>query len=71
MHLKQEELGDRRWAKNRTTVNNYLRLLKLPQLFQAAIRDQNYLWECESIDNGRGLLIKPSLPFSTKRFTEE
>ncbi|MDF2157433.1 ParB/RepB/Spo0J family partition protein [Algoriphagus sp. CAU 1675] len=36
--LKQEELGDR-VGKNRTTVNNYLRLLKLPPTIQAAIRD--------------------------------
>lgn len=37
--LKQEELGDR-VGKNRTTVNNYLRLLKLPPTIQTAIRDQ-------------------------------
>lgn len=37
--LKQEELGDR-VGKNRTTVNNYLRLLKLPPSIQGAIRDQ-------------------------------
>ncbi|HXA00548.1 MAG TPA: ParB/RepB/Spo0J family partition protein [Cytophagaceae bacterium] len=37
-HLKQEELGDR-VSKNRTTVNNYLRLLKLPPDIQAALRD--------------------------------
>ncbi len=36
--LKQEELGDR-VGKNRTTVNNYLRLLKLPPDIQAAVRD--------------------------------
>lgn len=36
--LKQEELGDR-VGKNRTTVNNYLRLLKLPHDIQAALRD--------------------------------
>lgn len=36
--LKQEELGDR-VGKNRTTVNNYLRLLKLPPDIQAALRD--------------------------------
>ena len=38
--LKQEELGTR-VGKNRTTVNNYLRLLKLPPDIQAGIRDQN------------------------------
>lgn len=36
--LKQEELGDR-VSKNRSTVTNYLRLLKLPPTIQAAIRD--------------------------------
>lgn len=38
-NLKQEELGDR-VGKKRSTVNNYLRLLKLPPDIQAAIRDQ-------------------------------
>lgn len=38
--LKQEELGDR-VGKNRTTVNNYLRLLRLPPDIQAGIRDKN------------------------------
>jgi ParB family chromosome partitioning protein len=37
-HLKQEELGDR-VGKNRSTVTNYLRLLKLPPDIQAALRD--------------------------------
>jgi len=37
-NLKQEELGTR-VGKNRTTVNNYLRLLKLPPVIQASIRD--------------------------------
>ncbi|MFN8357082.1 MAG: ParB/RepB/Spo0J family partition protein [Spirosomataceae bacterium] len=36
--LKQEELGER-VGKNRTTVNNYIRLLKLPPMVQAALRD--------------------------------
>ena len=36
--LKQEELGDR-VGKNRTTVTNYLRLLKLPPDIQIALRD--------------------------------
>jgi ParB family chromosome partitioning protein len=36
--LKQEELGDR-VGKNRTTVNNYIRLLKLPVELQVALRD--------------------------------
>jgi ParB family chromosome partitioning protein len=38
-HLKQEELGDR-VSKNRSTVTNYLRLLRLPPVVQAAIRDE-------------------------------
>lgn len=36
--LKQDELGDR-VGKNRTTVTNYLRLLKLPPDIQIAVRD--------------------------------
>lgn len=36
--LKQEDLGDR-VGKKRSTVTNYLRLLKLPPDIQAAIRD--------------------------------
>lgn len=38
-NLKQEELGER-VGKKRTTVNNYLRLLKLPPDIQAALRDK-------------------------------
>ncbi len=38
-NLKQEELGDR-VGKNRSTVTNYLRLLKLPPDIQIALRDQ-------------------------------
>lgn len=37
-NLNQEQLGDR-VGKNRSTVNNYLRLLRLPDNIQAAIRD--------------------------------
>jgi ParB family chromosome partitioning protein len=36
--LKQEQLGDR-VGKKRTTVNNYLRLLRLPPDIQIAVRD--------------------------------
>ncbi len=36
--LNQEQLGER-VGKNRSTVNNYLRLLKLPDNIQVAIRD--------------------------------
>lgn len=38
-NLKQEQLGER-VGKNRTTVTNYLRLLKLPPVIQISIRDQ-------------------------------
>lgn len=37
-NLKQEQLGDR-VGKKRSTVNNYLRLLKLPPDVQVALRD--------------------------------
>ncbi len=37
-NLKQEDLGDR-VGKKRSTITNYLRLLKLPPDIQAAIRD--------------------------------
>ena len=37
-NLKAEQLGER-VGKNRTTVSNYLRLLKLPPAIQASIRD--------------------------------
>ena len=63
-NLKQEELGDR-VGKNRTTVNNYLRLLKLPPTIQAAIRDQQIsmgharaLINVESIDNQLAIFKK-------------
>ena len=38
-NLKQEQLGER-VGKNRSTVTNYLRLLKLPPAIQVSIRDQ-------------------------------
>mgnify|MGYP001040778795 CR=1 FL=1 len=38
-NLKQEQLGER-VGKNRSTVTNYLRLLKLPPTIQISIRDQ-------------------------------
>lgn len=37
-NLKQDQLGER-VSKNRSTVTNYLRLLKLPPAIQAGIRD--------------------------------
>ncbi|WP_462264451.1 ParB/RepB/Spo0J family partition protein [Mucilaginibacter sp.] len=39
-NLKQEQLGER-VSKNRSTITNYLRLLKLPPMIQASIRDGN------------------------------
>ncbi|PRY51436.1 ParB family chromosome partitioning protein [Arcticibacter pallidicorallinus] len=39
-NLKQEELGDR-VSKNRSTVTNYIRLLRLPPVIQASIRDNH------------------------------
>ena len=38
-NIKQDELGDR-VGKNRSTITNYLRLLKLPPDIQIALRDQ-------------------------------
>ncbi len=38
--LKQEELGER-VGKKRSTVNNYIRLLRLPPQIQAGIRDEH------------------------------
>ncbi len=49
-NLKQEELGDR-VGKNRTTVNNYLRLLKLPAKVQAGLLDKSL-----SMGHARALL---------------
>ena len=37
-NLKQDEVGER-VSKNRSTVNNYLRLLKLPDSIQLALKD--------------------------------
>jgi ParB family chromosome partitioning protein len=37
--LKQDELGER-VGKNRTTVNNYLRLLRLPDSVQLALKEK-------------------------------
>ncbi|MEO0471895.1 MAG: ParB/RepB/Spo0J family partition protein [Bacteroidota bacterium] len=46
LKLKQSELGDK-VGKNRSSVTNYLRLLKLPETIQTALRDG-------SISNGHG-----------------
>ncbi len=54
-NLKQEELGDR-VSKNRSTVTNYLRLLKLPPVIQAAIRDGQL-----SMGHARALINVPEI----------
>jgi ParB family transcriptional regulator, chromosome partitioning protein len=54
-NLKQEELGDR-VGKNRTTVNNYLRLLKLPPDIQIALRDNKI-----SMGHARALITMDSV----------
>ncbi len=54
-HLKQEELGER-VSKNRSTVANYLRLLKLPPVIQAAIRDGQL-----SMGHARALINVPEI----------
>lgn len=68
-NLKQEELGER-VGKNRTTVNNYLRLLKLPPDIQAAIRDQKI-----SMGHARALInienIEDQLAIFSKVLAEE
>ncbi len=54
-NLKQEELGER-VSKNRSTVTNYLRLLKLPPVIQAAIRDGQL-----SMGHARSLINVPEI----------
>jgi ParB family chromosome partitioning protein len=49
-NLKQEELGDR-VGKKRSTVNNYLRLLKLPPDIQVGLKDKKL-----SIGHARALI---------------
>ena len=54
--LKQDELGGR-VGKNRSTVNNYLRLLKLPPDIQAGIRDKKI-----SMGHARALITIDDIP---------
>jgi ParB family transcriptional regulator, chromosome partitioning protein len=61
-NLKQEELGDR-VGKNRTTVNNYIRLLKLPPTIQAALRDNQI-----SMGHARALITIEDLESQMKIF---
>jgi ParB family chromosome partitioning protein len=75
--LKQEELGER-LGKKRTTVTNYLRLLKLPPDIQAAIRDQKIsmghakaILAVEEIDKQLAILSKVLENDLSVRATEE
>jgi ParB family transcriptional regulator, chromosome partitioning protein len=61
-NLKQEELGDR-VGKNRTTVNNYIRLLKLPPTIQASLRDNQI-----SMGHARALITIDDLESQLKIF---
>ncbi len=61
-NLKQEELGER-VGKNRTTVNNYIRLLKLPPTIQAALRDNQI-----SMGHARALITIDDLETQLKMF---
>ncbi|MEQ9423283.1 MAG: ParB/RepB/Spo0J family partition protein [Cyclobacteriaceae bacterium] len=62
--LKQEELGDR-VGKNRSTVNNYLRLLKLPPDIQAGVRDGKI-----SMGHARALVNIESVDLQLEIFQE-
>jgi ParB family transcriptional regulator, chromosome partitioning protein len=59
-NLKQDELGER-VGKNRTTVTNYLRLLKLPPDIQIALRDNKlsmgHARAIISVENADGQLL--------------
>lgn len=61
-NLKQEELGDR-VGKKRTTVTNYLRLLKLPPDIQDAIRDEQI-----SMGHARALINIENIDFQLTVF---
>ena len=65
--LKQDELGER-VGKNRTTVNNYIRLLKLPPVIQAALRDDQI-----SMGHARAIIniINPEIQLKIFRRTVE
>ncbi|WP_448518120.1 ParB/RepB/Spo0J family partition protein [Rhodoflexus sp.] len=68
-NLKQEELGER-VGKNRSTVTNYLRLLKLPPNIQAGVRDRKI-----SMGHARALInidnIDAQLAIFAKIISEE
>lgn len=60
--LKQEEMADR-VGKKRTTVTNYLRLLKLPPDIQAAIRDKKL-----SMGHARAIINIENVDFQLEIF---
>jgi ParB family chromosome partitioning protein len=62
--LKQEDLGDR-VGKNRSTVTNYLRLLKLPPVIQAALRDSKI-----SMGHARAMISMDSIDKQLYAFEE-
>ena len=62
--LKQEEFGDR-VGKNRSTVTNYLRLLKLPPVIQAALRDSKI-----SMGHARAMISMDSIDKQLYAFEE-
>ncbi|WP_420578079.1 ParB/RepB/Spo0J family partition protein [Ekhidna sp.] len=62
--LKQEELGDR-VGKNRSTVTNYLRLLKLPPDIQVALRDGKL-----SMGHARALISIDEVSFQLDIFNQ-
>jgi ParB family transcriptional regulator, chromosome partitioning protein len=76
-NLKQEELGDR-VGKNRSTVTNYVRLLKLPPDIQVALRDNQIsmgharsIINIENIDKQLFVLNKIKNEELSVRATEE
>ena len=62
--IKQEELGER-VGKNRSTVTNYLRLLKLPPVIQAALRDSKI-----SMGHARAMISMDSIDKQLYAFEE-
>lgn len=64
LNLKQDELGER-VSKNRSTVTNYLRLLRLPPVIQAGIRDGQL-----SMGHARALINLPEADHQLYVFQE-
>ena len=70
-NLKQEELGER-VSKNRSTVTNYLRLLRLPPTIQASIRDgqisMGHASALITVDDPDKTIIYPSADHTSKGY---